>query len=328
MIFSGQKRWTFLDKMKITALAGGVGGAKLAQGLAKVLNFEDLAIIVNTGDDFEYLGLHISPDVDTVSYTMAGLANEATGWGLQNDTFNSLEKISELKGPDWFKLGDKDLATHLIRTHRLREGDSLTRITFDLCGSWGIEHKILPMTDDPVRTMVDTVEGGMMPFQEYFVKNHFLPQVKGFYFQGIDSAIPTIEVLQAIASSDAVVICPSNPFVSIDPILSLKGLRSMLREKYVLAVSPIVGSKAIKGPLAKMFKELNIEPSVKAIIDHYGDLLNCLFIDNLDRDQISAENHSSIILNVSDIIIPDVESRTRLASEIVTFLKKNIKENK
>ena len=180
------------------------------------------------------------------------------------------------------------------------------------------------MTDDPVRTMVDTIEDGLMPFQEYFVKNHFLPQVKGFYFQGSDTALPTQEVLEAITESDAIVICPSNPFVSIDPILSLKGIKSILKDKYVLAVSPLIGSKAIKGPLAKMFKELNIEPSVKAIIDHYGDLLDCLFIDNMDRNEIDAKNHSSIILNVSDIIIPNIESRTRLASEIVTFLKNRI----
>ena len=187
-----------------------------------------------------------------------------------------------------------------------------------------LTHKVLPMTDDPVRTMVNTFENGLMPFQEYFVKNHFLPQVKGFYFQGIDTAHPTREVLEAITASDAVVICPSNPFVSIDPILSLKGIKSILEEKYVLAVSPLVGGKAIKGPLAKMFIELNIEPSVDAIADHYGDLLDCLFIDDIDQDEIPLKNHSSIILKVTDIIIPDVESRKRLASEIVTFLKKII----
>ena len=170
---------------------------------------------------------------------------------------------------------------------------------------------------------MDTVEDGLMPFQEYFVKNRFLPQVKGFYFQGIETALPTREVLEAITASDAVVICPSNPFVSIDPILSLKGIKPILQEKYVLAVSPLVGAKAIKGPLAKMFKELSIEPSVKAIADHYGDLLDCLFIDNLDHDEIPLRNHSSIILKVSDIIIPDIESRKRLAAEIVTFLQKN-----
>ena len=310
--------------MKITALAGGVGGAKLAQGLAKILNPDELVIIVNTGDDFEYLGLHISPDVDTVCYTLAGLANDSTGWGLRDETFNAYEMISHLNGPDWFKLGDKDLATHIIRTQRLKEGESLTTITLELCKCWGIEHKVLPMTDDPFRTMVDTFGDGLMTFQEYFVKNHFLPQVKGFYFQGSDTALPTREVLKAITASDAVVFCPSNPFVSIDPILSLKGIKSILDEKYVLAVSPLVGSKAIKGPLAKMFNELNIKPSIDAIIDHYGDLLDCLFIDATDHYEIAAKAHSSIILNVSNIIIPDVESRKRLALEIVTFIKKNV----
>ena len=310
--------------MKITALAGGVGGAKLAQGLAKVLNPDDLVIIVNTGDDFQYLGFHISPDVDTVCYTLAGWANDSTGWGLRDETFNVFKMIHQLNGPDWFKLGDKDLATHIIRTQRLNEGESLTKVTLDLCFTWGIDHKILPMSDDPVRTMVDTVEDGLMPFQEYFVKNHFLPQVKGFYFQGIETALPTQEVMEAIKASDAVVICPSNPFVSIDPILALKGIKSILKEKYVLAVSPIVGSNAIKGPLAKMFKELNINPSIKAIADHYGDLLDCLFIDTSDLDEDSLKDRSSIILNVSDIIIPDLESRKKLASEIVNFLMKKV----
>jgi len=312
--------------MKFAALAGGVGGAKLAQGLAKVLTPDDLVIIVNTGDDFDYLGLHISPDIDTVCYTLAGMANDSTGWGFRDETFNAFEIISQFNGPDWFKLGDKDLATHIIRTQRLKEGESLTKITLDLCRCLGVKHKILPMTDDPVRTMVDTVEAGLMPFQEYFVKNHSLPQVKGFYFQGIDSALPTREVLEAITECDAIVICPSNPFVSIDPILSLKGIKSILKEKYVLAVSPLIGSKAIKGPLAKMFQELNFEPSIKAIIDHYGDLLDCLFIDTLDGNKGFDVDHSSIILNVSDIIIPNVESRTRLAFEIVSFIKKIIED--
>jgi len=307
--------------MKIAALAGGVGGAKLAQGLAKVLNPDELVIIVNTGDDFEYLGLNISPDLDTVCYTLAGVANDSTGWGFRDETFNAYQKISQLKGPDWFKLGDKDLATHIIRTLRLKKGETLTNITLELCGYWGVNHKILPMTDNPVRTMVDTVGEGLMPFQEYFVKNHFMPEVKGFYFEGSKLAHPTREVLKAIKDSDAIIICPSNPFVSIDPILSLEGIRPLLKDKFVLAVSPIVGSKAIKGPLAKMFKELNIEPSVKAVIYHYGDLLDCLFIDNTDAD-IMSNVHSSIILKASDIIIPHVESRIVLASEIVSFLKK------
>jgi len=206
----------------------------------------------------------------------------------------------------------------------LKQGESLTKITLGLCASFGIKHKIFPMTDDPFRTMVDTVEKGLMPFQEYFVKNHYLPKVKGFHFQGSDRALPTREVVEAITESDVIVICPSNPFVSIDPILSLKGVKSILKNKFVLAVSPLIGSKAIKGPLAKMFSELNIEPSVKAIIDHYDDLLDCLFIDNMDRHEIEAKNHSSIILNVSDILIPNIESRTRLASEIVTYLKNKI----
>jgi LPPG:FO 2-phospho-L-lactate transferase len=314
--------------MRITALAGGVGGAKLAQGLAKVLNPDELTIIINTGDDFEYLGLLISPDVDTVCYTLAGVANDSTGWGVQNETYNAFIEISRLGGADWFKLGDKDLATHIMRTQKLKNGDSLTKITHDFCVKRGIGHTILPMTNDLVRTHVETAKDGLMPFQEYFVKNHFDPQIKGFYFQGIDTALPTPEVLEALRKSDAIVICPSNPFVSIDPILSLTGIKSLLEGKYVLAVSPLVGGKAIKGPLAKMFLELNIKPTVDAIKEHYQEILDCLFIDNLDKDESAIDNHSGIILKATDIMLPDIASRIRLATEIVTFLQKKSNLNR
>jgi LPPG:FO 2-phospho-L-lactate transferase len=307
--------------MKIAALAGGVGGAKLAQGLAKILGPDELSIIVNTGDDFEYLGLLISPDVDTVCYTLAGIANDSTGWGLRDETFTVFENIRQLNGPDWFKLGDKDFATHIIRTQKLINGETLTKVTRDFCELWGIKHKILPMTDDIVRTYVDTIEDGLLPFQEYFVKNHFEPQIKGFHFQGMEAAHPTAEVLDSIKTSDAVVICPSNPFVSIDPILSLEGIKSILEDKYVIAVSPLIGRKAIKGPLAKMFIEMNIEPSVNSITDHYQEFLNCMFIDDTDKAEIPLKKHSSIILKATNIMLPDIENRIRLATEIVSFLK-------
>lgn len=303
-------------------MAGGVGGAKLSQGLAKILEPDELSIIVNTGDDFEYLGLHISPDVDTVCYTLANKANNSTGWGLRDETFIVFEKIRQLNGPDWFRIGDKDLATHLLRTQKMKNGETLTTVTRYFCNKWGVDHKILPMTDDSVRTFVDTHEMGILPFQEYFVKNHFEPRIKGFFFKGIEAAHPTDEVLNAIRDSEAVVICPSNPFVSIDPILSLEGIKPLLKEKYVISISPIINKKAIKGPLAKMFFELGIEPSAVAIADHYHEFLNCLLIDQADNAEIALNRHSSIILKTANILLPDIDSRIKLAAEIVRFIQK------
>jgi LPPG:FO 2-phospho-L-lactate transferase len=310
--------------MKIAALAGGVGGAKLAQGLSKVLNADELSIIVNTGDDFEHLGLYISPDIDTVCYTLADKANPSSGWGLKDDTFNAYKKIGELDGPTWFKIGDGDLATHIIRTQRMKSGESLTQVTQDFCETWGIQHRVLPMSDEPVRTFVDTKEKGLLPFQEYFVKYHFELSVRGIYFKGIDAPSPTEEVCEALKICDAVIICPSNPFVSIDPILSLKGIKHILKEKYVIAVSPLIGGKAIKGPLARMFLDKNIEPSVWAIANHYREVLNCLFIDVMDQDEMALNDHSSIILKATKIFLPEIESRIKLAAEIVGFLKDNL----
>ncbi|MBE3117592.1 MAG: 2-phospho-L-lactate transferase, partial [Candidatus Atribacteria bacterium] len=207
--------------MKIVALAGGVGGAKLADGLAQLLPPENLTIVVNTGDDFEHLGLYISPDLDTVCYTLAGLVNPETGWGRREETFHVLENLQKLGGPDWFHLGDRDLATHIERTRRLREGQPLSQITRDFCHAWGVRQPVLPMSDQPVRTMLDTTEDGELAFQEYFVHRKCEPKVKGFRFAGIEMARPAPGVLEMIEQADAVVVCPSNPWVSIDPILAV-----------------------------------------------------------------------------------------------------------
>jgi LPPG:FO 2-phospho-L-lactate transferase len=312
--------------MKIVALAGGVGGAKLAQGLVNVLRPDQLSIIVNTGDDFELFGLSISPDIDTVCYTLAGKANYSTGWGIADDTFCVMEMIKKLNGPYWFRLGDQDIATHLIRTQKIRDGEKLTQITRDFCKLWGIEQSILPMSDDLMTTMVDTKEKGLIPFQEYFVKFRSELSVKGFWFKGIDTAKPTEEVMNALDSCDAVIICPSNPFVSIDPILALHGIKEIIRKKYVVGVSPIIGGRAIKGPLAKMFSSMAIEPSVNAVADHYSEIINCLFIDNEDHNNLDVNDHSGIIFKETNILIPDFKSRTRLAAEVIEFLhtSKNI----
>jgi len=263
--------------MKITALAGGVGGAKLAHGLAQILPSQDLTIIVNTGDDFEHLGLSICPDLDTVCYTLAGLANPETGWGRVNETWNTIANIEKLGGPNWFRLGDQDIATHLERTRRLKGGETLSQITKDFCKAWGIQPTILPMTDAPVRTIVDSDEGELA-FQEYFVHRQCGPKVKGFRFDGVEAAEPAFGVREAVESADAIVICPSNPWVSVDPILRV----IPLPKKKIVAVSPIIGGKTVKGPAAKMYAELGIEPSALAVAEHYRDLLSGFVLDNVD----------------------------------------------
>jgi LPPG:FO 2-phospho-L-lactate transferase len=226
--------------MRVLALAGGVGGAKLADGLAQALLPEELTIVVNTGDDFKHLGLYICPDLDTVCYTLAGIANPATGWGRANETWKALESVGALGGPTWFRIGDRDLGLHLERTRRLEAGEQLSQI---------------------------------LPFQEYFVHRQCHPRVSGFRFADVKQAHPAPGVLAAMREADLVVICPSNPWVSVDPILSIPGVRPTIDGQLVVAVSPIVGGQAIKGPAAKMYAELGIEPSALAVARHYGELL-------------------------------------------------------
>jgi LPPG:FO 2-phospho-L-lactate transferase len=303
--------------MKIVALAGGVGGAKLADGLAQLLPPDDLTVVVNTGDDFEHLGLSISPDLDTVCYSLAGMANPDTGWGRQAETFQALENIKKLGGPAWFQLGDKDLATHLERTRRLREGQTLSQITHHFCQTWGVRHLVLPMSDQPVHTMVDTVESGELPFQEYFVHRNCEPKVRGFRFAGIESAQPAPGVLKSISEADAVVLCPSNPWVSIDPILALVGLKSTLASKPVLAVSPIIGGRTVKGPAAKMFTELGIQPSALTVAHHYTDLLSGFVLDILDKDMAK---EFTIPIAITQTLMKTGDDRRRLAQDVLNLL--------
>jgi len=302
--------------MKIVALAGGVGGAKLAHGLAQILPPEDLTIIVNTGDDFEHYGLYICPDLDTVCYTLAGLANPETGWGRVDETWNMIENTSQLGGPDWFRLGDKDLGTHLERTRRLKEGDSLSNITDNFCKAWGIKHTVLPMSDQPVRTMVDTEEGELA-FQEYFVHRRCEPRVKGFRFDNVDRAEPASGAKEAIQSADAVVICPSNPWVSIDPILSI--IQKI--GKPVFAVSPIIGGQTVKGPAAKMYSELGIEPSAFAVANHYRNLLTGFVMDKADAQLIESVRGLNMQTYVTNTLMKSLEDRRQLAGEILNFIR-------
>lgn len=306
--------------MKITALAGGVGGAKLAHGLAQIIPPKDLTIIVNTGDDFEHLGLYISPDLDTVCYTLAGLANSDTGWGRVNETWQTISNVEKLGGPNWFRLGDQDLATHIERTRRLKEGQPLSQITRDFCKAWGIQHTILPMSDQPVRTIVETDEGDL-PFQEYFVHRGCQPRVKGFRFDGVDSAAPAAGTREAIQSADAVVICPSNPWVSIDPILRVlqsNDPSSMIHfPSSIVAVSPIIGGQTVKGPAAKMFAELGIEPSALAVTNHYENFLTGIVVDSVDSELAKRIRIPTL---VTDTLMKSNANRARLAQETLHFI--------
>ena len=307
--------------MNIVALAGGVGGAKLAHGLAQLLEPEELTIIVNTGDDFEHYGLYICPDLDTVCYTLAGMANPETGWGRVNETWKVMENISRLGGLDWFRLGDQDLGTHLERTRRLNEGDSLSEITRHFCKAWGIGHTILPMSDQPVRTIVETNEGELA-FQEYFVHRRCEPPVKGFRFDGADQAEPAPGVREALQSADAMIICPSNPWVSVDPILKVIGalLSGDGQQMRCGAISPIIGGDTVKGPAAKMYRELGIEPSALAVANHYRGLVTHFIIDTTDAQLIKSVRGLNMQAHVTNTVMKSHEDRKQLAANMLNFL--------
>ncbi|MFZ3237395.1 MAG: 2-phospho-L-lactate transferase [Stellaceae bacterium] len=271
----------------VVALSGGVGGAKLALGLYNVLPPGALTVVANTGDDFGHLGLSISPDLDTLLYTLAGLDNSETGWGRRGETWTFMAALEALGGETWFRLGDGDLATHVERTSRLAAGESLAAVTDDFRRRLGISARLLPMSDDPVRTRLLTDEG-WLDFQDYFVRRHCAPVVREIVFAGAAAARPNPDFLAALADDGLrmVVICPSNPLISIDPILSLPGVRGALRacRAPVVAVSPIIGGKAVKGPTAKMMAELGLPVDATSVARHYGGLLDHYVVDAADAD--------------------------------------------
>jgi LPPG:FO 2-phospho-L-lactate transferase len=272
----------------VVALSGGIGGAKLVLGLSRILPPDELLVIANTGDDFEHLGLSISPDIDTLMYVLAGLDNPQTGWGRRDETWSFMEAIAALGGEDWFRLGDRDLATHVERTRRLARGETLSDVTADFCSRLGIAARVLPMTDDRVRTRVRS-DAGWIDFQDYFVRQQCRPAVRELVFTGAAAARPQPEFLAALGGDRlrAVVLCPSNPFISLDPILAVPGVRQALAEcrAPIVAVSPIIGGRAVKGPTAKIMTELGIPPSAAAVARHYGDLLDAYMIDHEDADE-------------------------------------------
>lgn len=304
------------------ALCGGVGGAKLAFGLTRVVPEADLTIVVNTGDDFEHLGLHVSPDIDTVLYTLSGLSDRTRGWGLAGETWNVLESLRRLGGEDWFQLGDHDLAMHLERSWRLRAGESLSQITSRMAGRLGLGSSVTPMSDDPVRTIVDTT-GGPLAFQRYFVQARAEPTAVGVRFEGVDSARPSGGFSEALRRSDvaAVIICPSNPYLSVDPILAIDGVRDQLVKlgAPIVAVSPIIAGKALKGPAAKLMRELAGEPGVAAVAQHYRGLLDGLVIDEADTDAAEAVRALDVEPYVTRAIMVTDDDRVRLARETLAF---------
>jgi LPPG:FO 2-phospho-L-lactate transferase len=302
----------------VLALAGGVGGAKLVLGLSKLLSPEELSIVVNTGDDEDFFGLHVSPDLDTVMYTLAGLSNTDTGWGLSGESFRTLERLKVYGAETWFNLGDLDFATHLSRTEMLKEGRSLSEITSHLCVSLGIIHNIAPMTDGYLRTMVGTAEGEMS-FQEYFVKNRCLPVVKYLKFSGAQSCEASNALKDSLNKCEAIVFCPSNPFLSLDPILAVKGVKDAIANfsGSRIAISPIIGGQAIKGPAAKMMAELGHDVSPFGVAKKYKELCDIFVIDNLDFQFAPMIEELDIKVLVTNTLMQNEEDKITLADNIL-----------
>ena len=306
----------------ILALAGGVGGAKLATGLARVLSPEELTIVVNTGDDEVFHGLHVSPDLDTMMYALAGLTNQESGWGIAGDTFNSLEMLGRYGGPDWFNLGDKDLATHIRRTELLRQGWSLSEATQELCRRLGVGHRIVPMSDDRVRTIVETEEGDLT-FQVYFVKRQCQPVAKGVHFEYEDDARASPGFLTALEGATAIMLCPSNPFLSIAPILAVPGVKERIASfsGTRVAVSPIVGGEAVRGPAAKLLGELGHEVSCVGVARQYTGICDIFLIDEVDRCHAGAISDLGMRVEVAPTIMVTDQDKVGLAGYICRLLE-------
>jgi LPPG:FO 2-phospho-L-lactate transferase len=307
----------------ILALAGGVGGAKLVLGLSRVLPPKDLVIVVNTGDDEEFHGLHVSPDLDTMMYTLSGLANPETGWGLADETFHTLKMLSSYGADTWFNLGDKDLATHIRRRQLLDQGFTLSEVTRDLCRALGVDHTIAPMSDDPVRTLLDTDEG-ILSFQEYFVQRKCEPRARGVSFQGAEEASPSPAFYAALDKARAIVFCPSNPFLSLDPILVVKGVRELVAAfpGPRIAVSPIVGGAALRGPAAKMLEELGHPVSCLGVAQRYSGLWDQFILDNADKAQAHAIQSLGMEPLVTNTVMNTTQDKEALALFICRLLER------
>ena len=308
----------------ILALAGGVGGARLGSGLALALAPGKLAVAVNVGDDFEHLGLSISPDLDTVMYTLAGIHNPEAGWGRAEETWHFMETLQRLGGDTWFRLGDRDLAVHVERTRRLRGGETLSAITTDFCARLGVGHAVFPVTDAPVRTMVNT-DAGELGFQDYFVRRRCEPVVSGFRFNGADTASPSAALTNLLeaGSIEGVVICPSNPWLSVAPMLAVAQLRAFLELKRVpvVAVSPIVAGSAVKGPAAKIMRELGIETSALGVAGHYGALVDGWIIDTQDAALEPVIAAGGCAVASTDTMMSSPEKSRCVAGEVLSLMR-------
>ena len=307
----------------ILALTGGTGGAKLIEGLAAELDPDELTIVCNTADDTMVHGLYVSPDLDTITYTLAGLIDPDQGWGLKNDTFGALQQLGRLGGETWFKLGDRDLALHIRRTQLMNDGIKLSEVTAQLRRALGVRAKILPMSDDKIQTRVNTPEGEIS-FQEFFVKEHWAREVTGIRFSGVEQSQPAPGVLEAMRRAEGVIVCPSNPITSIGPILAVPGIRSALAalEVPVVGVSPLIGATAISGPAHKLMLACGYDPSSLGVARHYGDILDRLFIAAEDQNLASSIQDLSIGPVCTDIRMMTANDKRRLAAEVLASLEK------
>ena len=312
-----------MSAKRILAITGGIGGAKLCLGLAKILGSEELAFVVNSADDFRHLGLHVSPDIDTLVYTLSGTANAETGWGRCDESWNFMQALKELGGESWFALGDKDLAMHVERTRLLADGWSLTEVTKNLASALGIDYPIFPMCDESLRTRVET-DQGVLDFQTYFVRERCEPTVRGFVYDGADRSRlnPALTAWLDEAPPSGVILCPSNPYVSIEPILQVNGMRDFLVncQAPVVAVSPVVAGQAIKGPTVKMMRELGVPGTAETVAAYYADFLDGFVLDTEDEGQALRIQALGLETTVTQSVMRSLDDRTALARDCLDFV--------
>ena len=312
------RTYRFSVKPMITALAGGVGAARFLTGLVELVNEKDLSVIVNTGDDIELFGLHISPDVDIVTYTLAGIVDEEKGWGVRGDTFHCLEALRKFNGETWFNLGDRDLATHIFRTNLLKNGAKLSEVTAQVSRLLGLKTTILPMTDDKFETRV-LIKEGSVHFEEYFVKRSCKDEVLGVEFLGADKAKPAMGVLEAIREAERVIVCPSNPIVSIGTILAVNGVRDALRraEAKKVAVSPLIAGAPVKGPADKLLRGLGFEVSAYSVAKLYSDFLDTFILDEADSAEKDRIEELGVEVTVTNTLMKSLEDKVALARTVL-----------
>jgi LPPG:FO 2-phospho-L-lactate transferase len=305
----------------ITVLTGGTGGAKFVDALRHLLPARELTLVVNTGDDLEWWGLHVSPDLDSIMYVLAGMLSRDRGWGVDGDTFACVEAMRRMGAPAWFNIGDRDLATHLARTQMLRSGRTLTQATAAIAAALGAQSRILPMSDARMETRVGTPDGELS-FQEYFVREHFRPEVRGVRFVGAEQATPAPGVLAAVSSAEAVLLAPSNPITSIGPILAVPGIREALRETEapVAAISPIVGGAAVSGPAAALMNSQGLPVSIAGVAQAYADFLDLLIVDERDAEAAQALRKSGLRVHCAHIIMKTPEDKAALAATVLELV--------